>query len=314
MLWHRTFLPKIPVWSYTRIRYMPTYKVRMHIFMCNFKQEFCTQTVPCFGERKKFLQQQLKELFNSSFWNLCCTPTEFKCTCFYRNWLLQEKNCLFPVCFGTLGTSWKHDLQRESSRVWLKTTFLISHHINQLPNTNADEVFATAKQTHCQTARGKTKSSYLKDVFKMQNPKYSPCCGSSSQKTHQSNQQLPIKKRWKCKYHNRNTVTLKNNSVIHIYIYWNFYSFQVFTKRNKLIFMLSSMLEILGKKKKKEKKSCHYTFALLENQPTVPAFITHQISVWVSKTATRIIYKEAAFQMWKSTSMKLSPCPVHVPQ
>lgn len=42
--------------------------------------------------------------------------------------------------------------------------------------------------------------SSLNEIFNMQDPKYSPCCGSSSQKIYQNNQQLPIKKRRKCKY------------------------------------------------------------------------------------------------------------------
>lgn len=81
--------------------------------------------------------------------------------------------------------------------------------------------------------------------------------------------------------------------------------------------MLSSMLVILSKKK----KSCHHTFALLENiQPTVTVFyFVSDFSMSFQNnphtlTATRIMYEKTAFQMCKPTSTKLSPCPVHGPQ
>lgn len=87
----------------------------------------------------------------------------------------------------------------------------------------------------------------------------------------------------------------------------------MFTKRNKLIFMLSSMLVTLSKKK----KSCHHTFALLENiQPTVTVFyFVSDFSMSFQNnphtlTATRIMYEKTAFhvQTHKHKTQSLS-CP-----
>lgn len=66
-------------------------------------------------------------------------------------------------------------------------------------------------------------------------------------------------------------MTVKKNSVIHISIYWNFYFFSsVYQEEQVCIYVF----KYAGNPRlKKKNKSCHYTFAVLENiQPTVTAF------------------------------------------